>query len=148
VSQLKKEKPQSNGLPLPRGRRPAFVIGSKSRAALGTTVPWPPTPVWPNPEKLPRVTKSEAARLLKISRRTVIRYAQARLISEDRRGRVRLHEIADVLLFVPLKPRHDRSGKVHRHFLDTNFTRRVFFSNLCSRPRHLELLKKYTLLRF
>ena len=102
----------------------------------------------PIPEKIPRVTKSEAARLLKISRRTVVRYAQARLISEDRRGRVRLHEIADVLLFVPLKPRHYRSGKVHRHFLDTNFTRRVFFSNLCSRPRHLELLKKYTLLRF
>ena len=145
---MKNEKPQSNGLPLPRGRRPAFVIGSKSRAGLDTSVPWEVVLGSPIPEKIPRVTKSEAARLLKISRRTVVRYAQARLISEDRRGRVRLHEIADVLLFVPLKPRHYRSGKVHRHFLDTNFTRRVFFSNLCSRPRHLELLKKYTLLRF
>ncbi len=147
---MKSEKPQSNGLPLPRGRRPAFVIGSKSRAGLGTTFRWPRNPVSPYPEKLPRVTKSEAARLLKISRRTVIRYAQARLISEDRRGRVRLHEIADVLLFVPPKSRHHRSGKVdNRDVIDRiQLNRRVFFSNLCSRDNHLELLKKYTLVRF
>jgi len=143
---VKSEKPQSNGLPLPRGRRPTFVIGSKSRrAGLWTDVPW--EPVWPYPEKLPRVTKSEAARLLKISRRTVIRYAQARLISEDRRGRVRLHEIADVLLFVPPKPRHYRSGRVTILTI-LRGTRRIFFSNLCSRANHLELLKKYTLVRF
>ncbi len=145
---MQRENFQSNRLPLPRGRRPAFVIGSKSRAGLGTRVPW--EPVWPYPEKLQRVTKSEAARLLKISRRTVIRYAQARLISEDRRGRVRLHEIADVLLFVPPKPRHYRSGKlVNRDVVARiQINRRVFFSNLCSRANHLELLKKYTLVRF
>jgi len=77
----------------------------------------------------------------------VIRYAQARLISEDRRGRVRLHEIADVLLFVPPKSRHYRSGRV-AILTSLRGTRRIFFSNLCSRANHLELLKKYTLVRW
>lgn len=52
----------------------------------------------------PRVTKSAAASLLGISRRTVIRHAQLGLISEDRRGRVRVGEICRVLTTVPCIP--------------------------------------------
>jgi hypothetical protein len=40
-----------------------------------------------------RITKSEAARQAVVSRRTVIRYAEAGLISQDRKGRVRLSEL-------------------------------------------------------
>lgn len=43
-----------------------------------------------------RVTKSAAARVAKVSRRTVIRYAEARLVSEDQRGRVFVHEVESV----------------------------------------------------
>lgn len=50
-----------------------------------------------------RLTKSGAARILQISRRTIIRYAKDGLISEDRKGRVKLYEVADVLLHVPVK---------------------------------------------
>lgn len=42
--------------------------------------------------RIARVTKSEAARALGISRRSVIRYAKGNLISEDRRGRVLISE--------------------------------------------------------
>lgn len=41
-----------------------------------------------------RITKSEAARRLVISRRTVIRFAQLGKITVDRRGRVLLSEVA------------------------------------------------------
>jgi excisionase family DNA binding protein len=44
-----------------------------------------------------RFTKSEAAKRLKISRRTVIRYVKAGRITEDRRGRVRLDELGKVV---------------------------------------------------
>lgn len=44
-----------------------------------------------------RITKSEAARVAGVSRRTVIRYAQAGLITSDRKGRIRVRELIAAL---------------------------------------------------
>jgi len=46
--------------------------------------------------KIARITKSDAARTLAISRRTVYRYAKAGLVSEDRRRRVLLSEVKKI----------------------------------------------------
>lgn len=43
--------------------------------------------------RIARVSKSQAARLLGISRRTVIRYAATKLITEDSHGRVLLSQV-------------------------------------------------------
>lgn len=70
----------------------------------------------------PRLTKSEAARILGISRRTVIRYAAGRLISEDRRGRVRLREVATVLTSIPICKRGAMTRRLA--FTQTNWVAR------------------------
>ncbi len=50
-----------------------------------------------------RLPKATVARQLLISRRTVIRYAQQGLITEDRKGRVRPEEVALIALCVPVR---------------------------------------------
>lgn len=80
-------------------RKPTFRIGTKSRATVSGLAAASPRNAAPGRG---RVTKSAAARFLGISRRTVIRYVSQRLISEDRKGRVRLFEIAEVLRVVPI----------------------------------------------
>ncbi len=45
-----------------------------------------------------RISKSEAARIAGVSRRTLIRHASQGLISEDKRGRVLLSEVASALV--------------------------------------------------
>jgi hypothetical protein len=112
-----------------RGRKPTFTVRSYSRTALrfGPYLKWP------------RVSKSEAARLLKISRRTVIRYAKARFISEDRKGRVRLNEIAEVLLDVPAGlSRPSANARTIPGMPD-----RVRYSNLCPVHKHRKLLREF-----
>jgi hypothetical protein len=74
-----------------------------------------------------------------VSRRTVIRYAQARLVSEDMRGRVRLHEVAEVLLRVPVGI--GRAGVDIRR--DPNMPDRVRYSNAMPRAAHRDLLWKH-----
>ena len=88
-----------------------------------------------------RVTKSAAADKIGISRRTIIRYAQSGLISEDRRGRVRIGQICRVLTDVGLHLatalkglRYNRIS--HRlHVTQTNGIKREQIENLSWRSK-------------
>ena len=81
-------------------RKCSFKVGTPSRRELDASARVVLT------ASSPRVSKSEAARILGINRRTVIRYAAARLISENRRGRVRVREVAVVLTKIPIRQRY------------------------------------------
>jgi hypothetical protein len=91
-------------------RKPTYRIGTKARREIAPCLSFPGLPC-PQPEK-GRIPKAKAARLLGISRRTVIRYAAEKLISQDSKGRVRLFEIADVLLYVPTKRWHPTTERL------------------------------------
>jgi hypothetical protein len=90
-------------------RKPTFRVRSKPLVELlkrpretdlsrGFPFCYPSTE--PDRRRLPKAT---VARQLLISRRTVIRYAQQGLITEDRKGRVRPQEVALIALCVPVR---------------------------------------------
>jgi len=75
-------------------RKPTFR--PKTKARLAVSLP-------DKPKREVRFSKSSVARMLKIHRRTIIRYVAAGLVTEDRKGRVRRSEVAEVLLSIPAR---------------------------------------------
>ena len=71
------------------------------------------------PMRIARLTKSEAARLFGISRRSVIRYAQAGMISEDRRGRVLRSQLTKILSTPSSRGDRKRSPAQAYRLIDT-----------------------------
>jgi hypothetical protein len=77
-------------------RKPTFRLKTKARKLVSWMV-------GRTPRKERRISKATAARQLGISRMTVHRYTADKLVSVDSRGRVYLHEVAEVWSMVPQK---------------------------------------------